>query len=193
MTGLAKADETRDRILNAATTEFAAYGIAGARVDRIAGAASINKRMIYVYFGSKEKLFEAVLDRHVLRAIDAVPFSAENLVAYAGDFFDYVMKNSDLMRLIAWYGLEKTNARMNKSVTPDKVAAIKRAQKEGKVSSEFPAAFILSSVAALGTAWIPSNTFAHTIDPNATKHASLYRESIKRLVKLAFQKNRKGH
>jgi AcrR family transcriptional regulator len=55
------ADASRARILAAATEEFAAYGLAGARVDRIAESARANKRMLYYYFGNKEALFLAVL------------------------------------------------------------------------------------------------------------------------------------
>jgi AcrR family transcriptional regulator len=38
---------TKERLLAAATDEFAAHGIAGARVDRIAAAARANKQLIY--------------------------------------------------------------------------------------------------------------------------------------------------
>ena len=47
----------------AAFKEFAAKGFAGARVDTIARRASINKRMLYHYFGDKEALFREVLRR----------------------------------------------------------------------------------------------------------------------------------
>lgn len=57
------ADRTRRDILDIATAEFAASGYAGARVDEIASRTSTTKRMIYYYFGSKEGLFEAVLER----------------------------------------------------------------------------------------------------------------------------------
>ncbi|HEX7053226.1 MAG TPA: TetR/AcrR family transcriptional regulator [Burkholderiales bacterium] len=53
---------TRQRILDAATAEFARHGLGGARVDRIAAGAGANKRMLYYYFGSKEDLFLAVLE-----------------------------------------------------------------------------------------------------------------------------------
>ena len=56
-------EATREAILTAATDEFAAYGLGGARVDRIAERAGINKRMLYYYFGQKEELFLAVLER----------------------------------------------------------------------------------------------------------------------------------
>jgi AcrR family transcriptional regulator len=54
-------------ILEAAADEFAEFGLAGARVDRIAARANINKAMIYYHFGSKEKLYQAVIDDHVGR------------------------------------------------------------------------------------------------------------------------------
>jgi AcrR family transcriptional regulator len=53
---------TRQDILAAATAEFSRKGLGGARVDAIALRAKANKRMIYHYFGSKEKLFIAVLE-----------------------------------------------------------------------------------------------------------------------------------
>ncbi len=55
-------DATRRRILDAATNEFAAKGLAGARVNEIAQRARINKRMLYHYFGGKEALWLAVLE-----------------------------------------------------------------------------------------------------------------------------------
>ncbi len=57
------ADRSQGDILDAATVEFAALGLGGARVDRIAEGAGVNKRLIYYYFGSKEDLFLAVLER----------------------------------------------------------------------------------------------------------------------------------
>jgi AcrR family transcriptional regulator len=56
------AEATKARILNAAKKEFAKSGMGGARVDLIAEKAQANKRMIYHYFGSKEGLFQTVLE-----------------------------------------------------------------------------------------------------------------------------------
>jgi len=52
-----------DRILAAAAGEFAARGFAGARVDRIARRARVNKAMLYYHFGSKQALYDALLRR----------------------------------------------------------------------------------------------------------------------------------
>jgi len=55
--------KTRARILERATAEFAARGFAGARVDAIAQRCGLAKNMLYHYYGSKEGLFIAVLER----------------------------------------------------------------------------------------------------------------------------------
>ncbi|GAB2882020.1 TetR family transcriptional regulator [Streptomyces mayteni] len=57
------AARTRAEILDVATREFARAGYAGARVDEIAARTRTTKRMIYYYFGGKEQLFTAVLER----------------------------------------------------------------------------------------------------------------------------------
>lgn len=54
---------TRAAILEAATQEFTAKGLAGARIDTIAKRAGANKRMIYHYFGDKDGLYLAVLEQ----------------------------------------------------------------------------------------------------------------------------------
>lgn len=70
--GGAKRDgaRTRANILKAATIEFAERGFEGARVDVIAERSQSNKNMIYIYFDSKDGLFQAVLEKmyQVLRS-----------------------------------------------------------------------------------------------------------------------------
>lgn len=102
-----RAADTKARILQAARTEFAELGIAGARVDTIAAAAHINKQRIYAYFGDKDQLFEAVLADAFNQLADAVPLpsSREELIAYAGKVFDFHQRNPDFNRLLAWEAL----------------------------------------------------------------------------------------
>jgi len=64
MTGDTPVD-TRSRVLGAAAEEFAANGLAGARVDRIARLAGVNKAMIYYHFSSKENLYQTIIDQQV--------------------------------------------------------------------------------------------------------------------------------
>lgn len=56
-------ERSRGLILKAAAEEFARSGLGGARVERIAAEAGVNVRMLYYYFGSKDDLFLAVLER----------------------------------------------------------------------------------------------------------------------------------
>ena len=63
--------ETRGRILDAALSEFAANGLAGARTEQIAAAAGVNKALLYYYFESKEKLYSAALEMVSARVRDA--------------------------------------------------------------------------------------------------------------------------
>ncbi|MEU8659064.1 TetR/AcrR family transcriptional regulator [Actinoplanes philippinensis] len=57
------AERTRTELLDVATEEFADRGYSGARVDEIAARTRTTKRMIYYYFGGKEQLYLAVLER----------------------------------------------------------------------------------------------------------------------------------
>ena len=50
-------ERTKRLLLDAATAEFSEHGLAGARVDRIAAAARVNKEPIYQYFRKKDEHF----------------------------------------------------------------------------------------------------------------------------------------
>lgn len=101
------AEATRGRILKAAFDAFTEKGLAGARVDDIAARAAINKRMIYVYFGSKEQLFLAVLEaayadmraaERGLKLADLDPRTAlETWVTFT---WSYYLRNPGFLRLL---------------------------------------------------------------------------------------------
>jgi len=61
------ADRSQSIILAAARDEFADHGLGGARMDRIAERAGLNKRLIYYYFEDKDRLFQAVLEQAYLQ------------------------------------------------------------------------------------------------------------------------------
>lgn len=104
------ATDTKRRILVAAGDEFAQFGLAGARVDRIADRAGVNKRSIYVHFGPKEELFDLVVARTLSAMSEDVPFTPDDLPGYAGALFDYLMATPEILRLITWAGLERPDA-----------------------------------------------------------------------------------
>jgi AcrR family transcriptional regulator len=148
---------TKRRLLEAATEEFAERGVAGARVDRIAAAAQSNKRLIYDYFGDKDGLFDAVTDAGIDRIIDAVPIDADDLPAYAGRLFDYLLDNPELLRLRTWARLERrttpeARARSAKSYGR-RLAAIEDAQRRGRVTATLTPIQILALLESLVVGW----------------------------------------
>jgi AcrR family transcriptional regulator len=148
---------SRQRLLTAATAEFVAHGVAGARVDRIAAAADANKRLIYDYFGDKDGLFDAVLDHVTKHAVGAVPMDAADLPAYAGRLFDYHLNNPDLLRLVTWARLERrttTSAQEQRRASyRRRVIAIEEAQRHGDITTAFGASQLLDMVESLAVGW----------------------------------------
>jgi AcrR family transcriptional regulator len=101
------AEASRADILAAATREFSEKGLSGARVDSIADRTKINKRMIYYYFGSKEGLYRAVLERsygHIRMSESAVELDSlapeEALRQHVRHTFDYHNMHPDFVRLV---------------------------------------------------------------------------------------------
>ena len=105
---------TRDKILAAATDEFAEKGFWGARVDSIAETSGINKRMIYAHFESKEKLYSKVLliayewvaeceREFMVEGLDPIS-SIRNIVSKT---FSFLLDNPRFVRLLMWENLNR--------------------------------------------------------------------------------------
>jgi AcrR family transcriptional regulator len=147
------AEATKARILAAATVEFAAHGIAGARVDRIAATADANKSLIYTYFGNKDALFDAVFEAMVASTVEEIAIDADDLPGFATRVFDHRLAHPELTRLVAWDRLERDGAGVAgeavQAAHDTKVKAIARAQREGKIASTLAAAALMEFVLAV--------------------------------------------
>src|ERR1044072_8432215 len=102
------AERTRADILAVATEEFAQNGYAGARVDEIAAKTRTTKRMIYYYFGGKEQLYVAVLERaytvirELEQRLDVEHLEpAEAIRQLAELTFDHHEAHPDFIRLVS--------------------------------------------------------------------------------------------
>ena len=102
-----RSTETRSRILDAALREFAAHGLAGARTERIAEAASVNKALLYYYFSSKEQLYLAAVEMIAGRMRDTTlaVFSrqaspGERLLRMALSHFDRIWTQPEFQSLM---------------------------------------------------------------------------------------------
>ncbi len=103
-------ERTKGLLLEAATSEFCTRGLAGARIDRIAAEAGVNKERIYQYFGNKNALFDAVIVAALSSLMDEVPIEGrgpEAMADYAGRLFDHHQNDATAPRLLFWEGLER--------------------------------------------------------------------------------------
>lgn len=134
--------KTKRLLLDAAVDEFAAHGPEGARIDRIAAAAGVNKERIYPYFGGKLQLFDAVVERELEQLAAAVPMEEVDgrpvdVPEYAGRVFDYHLAHPHLLRLLQWEALCGDGAApvagegRRAAYYAEKVAALSGARREG--------------------------------------------------------------
>ncbi|WP_025857818.1 TetR/AcrR family transcriptional regulator [Pseudomonas sp. CHM02] len=107
-------EATKLRILKAATVEFAKLGFGGARINSIAERAKSNKRMIYEYFGSKEELFQAVLEtayndiRMAERKLKLEELDPQTAITQLVTFtWKYYLKNPHFLTLVNSENLHK--------------------------------------------------------------------------------------
>jgi AcrR family transcriptional regulator len=146
---------TRARLLAAARREFAAHGFAGARVDRIAAGANVNKRMIYEYFGSKATLFDRVVETTIADQLEEVPFTADDLPGYAVAYFDQLLAQPEALRLAMWRSIEQVSASQpERDSFAQKIEAIRQAQAAGIVTDDITAVDVLAMLFALARSWL---------------------------------------
>jgi AcrR family transcriptional regulator len=172
------ADATRTRILDAASEEFSTYGLAGARIDRIAEAAAANKRSIYVYFHSKEQLFDAALHHVLTRMIEDVPLTEDDLPGYAGRLFDYHLAHPQGFRMNTWRQLERPTAGPDAGdMYSNKIAALTGAQARGSLAP----ADLLVLINGLAYSWLLSPhdlLSADGSDPDSAARLAQHRAAI---------------
>ncbi|NUP50177.1 MAG: TetR family transcriptional regulator [Catenulispora sp.] len=149
------AEATKASLLKAATEEFAEYGLAGARVDRIAERAGANKRLIYVYFGDKDRLFDAVVDDQSRAVMAAVPLPDGDLVAFAAQRFDYLLANPQARRIAHWRAFERSEPTDEETAAyRARLAAIVQAQREKRLRADIPAADLFALVLRMSESWL---------------------------------------
>ncbi|MFF9896286.1 TetR family transcriptional regulator [Streptomyces longispororuber] len=163
---------TKQLLLDAAVEEFAEHGPEGARVARVADRAGVNKERIYQYFGSKQKLFVAVLESELRKIAAAVPLTREqagDLGDYAGRVFDYHREHPHFVRLLAWEGLQcqdRVAAECERTDHYDeKIAAVVEAQRAGALTGDVAPGQLMHAVIALTASWFTLPQLARMLMP----------------------------
>ena len=168
----------QERILRAATEEFARYGLGGARVDRIAARANANKRMLYYYYGNKEDLFLAVMEdsyAHIRRAelglhlqdLDPVQ-GVRRLVEFT---WDYYLKHPEFLTLLNSENLHRARhlkrsrdiAAMHSPLIALLRDLLQRGERAGKFRKGVDPVQLYISIAALGYFYLSNRHTLSTI------------------------------
>ncbi|HLS28823.1 MAG TPA: TetR/AcrR family transcriptional regulator [Opitutales bacterium] len=109
-----KPESTKDRLLAVGIAKFAEKGFAGTTVDEIVEAAKVNKRMVYHYFGSKEKLYQAALTDVYQRlgnmevTLLAEPHEVEQMIRELIEtYFTFLQQNPEFVNLLLWENLNR--------------------------------------------------------------------------------------
>jgi len=128
-------ERTQVEILDVATKEFAEHGYSGARVDEIAERTRTTKRMLYYYFGSKEGLFVAVLERayaairEAERQVDVEHLDPVAAIrALAELTFDHHEAHPDFIRLVSIENIHR-GEHMGESLQAINAPAVERIER----------------------------------------------------------------
>jgi len=115
-----RADQTRARILDAATREFSENGLMGARTEQIAEAAGVNKALLYYYFHGKEALYAAALEEvakrvsaNSMRALATGISAGEQLLHAALHHFDRIYSEPVFQKLMQQEMIRMTKGEPN--------------------------------------------------------------------------------
>ncbi len=167
------AEATRARILRAAVQEFARYGLAGARGERIAQRARSSERMLYYYFGTKEGLYREALEsvyvslRQAERSLDLDGLAPDAaLAAFCRFVWRYYLEHPEFIGLVNAENLQRArqlhrSARLAELVSPvvDLLRALlERGERSGVFRAGIDAAELYVAIAGLGYFYL-SNSF----------------------------------
>lgn len=149
--------ELRSEIIAAARAEFAQFGLAGARIDRIARSANASKERLYAHFGDKEALFRHVVAADATEFFGAISVRADAVAEFAGDIYDLATRMPEHFRMITWARLE--GIRLDepeidgRNIRDRDAAVIAAAQDAGLVDRRWPPQQLLVMLFGIGTAW----------------------------------------
>jgi len=182
-------EPTRQRILEAARVEFAAHGLAGARIDRIARNASASKERLYAYYRHKAELFSAVLELNLIEFANAVQANAgETLPEFAGALYDHAVTHPEYLRMIDWANLEGQEA-INPPLTlindfhAERLRGVIALQEAGSVDPSWDPDHLNALVFGIVSCWIhePASALGADREPD-TETITARRASVVRAV-----------
>jgi AcrR family transcriptional regulator len=192
---------SKEKILTAAKEEFAKFGFSGARVNRIAEKAGINKAMLFYYFSSKENLYKSVLRQTILGLMSQIKkFLKPNLKA--SEFFEkmpeiyinYFLQNKDFIKIMGrelindgqYYKIIiKETLEEDKRLTPSGIKElINKWIKNGEIKEESQFNMMMNIVSLSLFSFIGKPIAENILDINIKEDEKFYKNRIKSISNL---------
>jgi AcrR family transcriptional regulator len=195
-----KSQITKARLLGVGIRIFAEKGYSGATVDEIVDEANVNKRMVYHYFGSKEKLYQAALKEvyerlaNVEVKIFAEPHNLEETIREIIQlYFAFLQENPEFVNLLLWEnlnqgrGLEGADFTLTKDPILHRLdATIKSGIASGKIRADTEVKHLLISLIGLCLVYFSNRyTLSKTLHLNLSSKKTLA-EGIDHAVNLVL-------
>ncbi|UDY35667.1 TetR/AcrR family transcriptional regulator [Dermatobacter hominis] len=186
-------ERSRERILDAALSEFSEHGYAGARVDAIARRAGLNKQLISHHFGGKLGLYRSVMAERRMRGGGELVGSAEDVPHALAAFFDRAGADPEWIRVLLWETLERPDE--DDGTGPDRdrrrqrygerIDWVRHEQEAGRLPADLDPTLLLMSLlgAALYPVLLPEVCeIATGLRPEDEAFASRYRDHLRSLA-----------
>ncbi len=201
---------TRNKIISAAMKEFSLNGLKGSRVENITKRANVNKAMLFYYFGSKQKLYEIIIQKTVgslLKTIGEIIHPELTIEEFIEEFpslyIDHFSKNKSVINMLAIDIIQnpnyisnligtvfRDNFNMDSSISPFE-RLIKKWSEEDKITEKNPVHFMLNIMSLIIFPFImkpiPEAVFNKKID-DSKEYYEHRKESIKNLLKRGLLK-----
>lgn len=178
-------ERSRAALIDAAELEFGDKGLAGARVEAIAARAGVNKQLISYYFGGKQGLYDAILERWYARerSFDGpgVPLT-ELVLRYLEDG----RTNTAMMRMFLRESMDGDPAAVEPEPDAEDLQGLHRRQARGEIGDDLDPAFVLLFLQAMvvSRAVYPGEAKRLTgLDPASEEFHERLREQITRMVR----------
>jgi len=168
-------ERSRAALLDAALTEFAEHGFAGARVAAIADRAGVNKQLISYHFGGKRGLYQAIEDQWRARE-EVWRTSADTLEDLVVQYLEAALTDPRGTRLLARGFLEGNGPGTSNTA---ELADLRRRQEAGEIAADLDVGAVLLAVMGMVSAPLLVPAVTELIDGDA----ELYAEQLRRIVR----------
>ena len=157
-------EATRNTLLDAAESVFLEKGFGNTALSEISRRAGMTKSLIHHYFGSKENLWQEVKQRRFdhyaqeqMQMLENAEPTADLLSNSVKLYFRFLIKNPEIVRILAWMFLERDQddcLKKDQQLVEAGVAQIRAGQQAGYLRADVDPRFILFVFLGLVQHWV---------------------------------------